>query len=220
MMKNRVLTAILCFFTVILIITFSIGLPIYCRPFYYMQIDSLGVVEATGYDKATIKTAYDELLDYLTIPDKNFSTGVFSYSESGKSHFEDCKALFDLNITMFLISLAVVILLNILKRKGIFKPVYLRGHHYTFVCGAATLSLFALIGIAASINFEKAFVVFHKIFFPGKDNWIFSTTEDEIIKALPEEFFMNCAVLILLSIVIISLILIIFSFIRKINSRT
>lgn len=84
MLKNKILTAILCFFTVILIITFSIGLPIYFRPFYYIQIDSLGVVEATGYDKKTVKAAYDEILDYLTVPGKEFGTGVFSYSESGK----------------------------------------------------------------------------------------------------------------------------------------
>ncbi len=185
-----------------------------------MQIDSLGVAEATGYDKSTVKAAYDELLDYMTIPGKDFGTGVFRYSESGKSHFKNCKMLFDLNITMFAISLAVVILLGILKLKNVFKPAYPSGHHYTFICGTAMLSLFGLIGIAAALNFDKAFIVFHKIFFPGKDNWVFSITENEIINALPEEFFMNCAVLILLSIVIISLILIIFSFIRKINSRT
>ena len=38
-MKNKLLTALLGFFTAILIITFSIGLPIYFRPFYYAQVD-------------------------------------------------------------------------------------------------------------------------------------------------------------------------------------
>ncbi|MBO5356271.1 MAG: hypothetical protein J6A95_00760 [Clostridia bacterium] len=46
---NRALTAVLSVFIVLLVITFSIGLPIYVRPFYYMQIESLGIPEKTGY---------------------------------------------------------------------------------------------------------------------------------------------------------------------------
>ena len=30
-----------------------------------------------------------------------------------------------------------------------------------------------VIGAAAATNFDRAFTVFHSLFFPGKDNWIF-----------------------------------------------
>ena len=88
-MKNKLLTGLLGFFIAILIITFSIGLPIHFRPFYYMQIDSLGIEEYSGFDRETIVEAYDELLDYLTLPGHDFSTGKLRYSESGKDHFVD-----------------------------------------------------------------------------------------------------------------------------------
>ena len=59
---------------------------------------------------------------------------------------------------------------------------------------AAALSL---IGIAAATDLDRAFIVFHSLFFPGKDNWIFDQRTDPIIRLMPEEFFRNCAILIL-----------------------
>ena len=70
MIKNRILTALLGVFTVLLLITFSIGLPIYFRPFYYMQIDSLDLELQTGMTRDEIIEGYDEVLDFLTIPGK------------------------------------------------------------------------------------------------------------------------------------------------------
>ena len=111
-MKNKILTGLLGFFIAILIITFSIGLPIYFRPFFYLQIDTLNIQddlklidEYADFTKQDIKDAFNEVMDYLTVPGNEFGTGVFPYSEEGKSHFVDCKGLFDLNITAFIISL-------------------------------------------------------------------------------------------------------------------
>ena len=44
-------------------------------------------------------------------------------------------------------------------------------------------------------------MVFHTLFFPGKTNWIFDWRTDPIILFLPEAFFRNCALLILLLLV-------------------
>ena len=74
-----------------------------------------------------------------------------------------------------------------------------------FSSGAYTLGGFALIGGLVAINFDVAFEIFHKIFFPGKDNWLFSWYKDAIIRILPQDFFMNCAILIFVSIVTLCL---------------
>ena len=55
---------------------------------------------------------------------------------------------------------------------------------------------FAVIGVLAALDFERAFVVFHSVFFPGKTNWVFDWYADPIIRVLPQEFFMDCAILI------------------------
>ena len=207
-MKNKLLTALLGIFIALLIVTFSIGLPIYFRPFYYIQVDLMDIPsyasdEYKSFTKDEIIEAYDELLDYLTVPGCEFKTGVFKYSESGKSHFVDCKGLFDLNAYAFLISLVGLVTLLILNKKGVFELWRPFGMNIAFSSGAYLLGGFAIIGGLVAINFDVAFTIFHKIFFPGKDNWLFSWYEDEIIRILPQDFFMNCAILIFSSIVIL-----------------
>lgn len=56
------------------------------------------------------------------------------------------------------------------------------------IAGIVLLVMFA--------DFDKAFVVFHHLFFPGKTNWLFNPETDEIIQVLPEAFFRDCAILI------------------------
>lgn len=204
-MKNKILTGLLGFFIAILIITFSIGLPIYFRPFYYIQIDTLNIEEYSGADYDTIKDAFDELMDYLTIPGNEFGTGAFPYSEEGKSHFVDCKVLFDLNLYAFIISLVGFAVLMILKKIGVFQLWRPFGMNIAFSSGAYTLGFFALIGGLVAINFDRAFTIFHTIFFPGKDNWLFNPYTDGIIMILPQDFFMNCAILIFSSIILLCL---------------
>ena len=53
-----------------------------------------------------------------------------------------------------------------------------------------------LIALLAALNFDGAFTVFHSIFFPGKDNWLFDPVTDPVILILPEAFFRNCAIAI------------------------
>ena len=66
-----------------------------------------------------------------------------------------------------------------------------------FWAGAGLGGAFLLVGALAALDFNRAFVVFHVLFFPGKDNWLFDPAEDPIINILPQEFFRNCALLIL-----------------------
>ena len=115
-MKDKLLTTLFGICAALLIITFSIGLPIYFRPFYYMQIDALDITGTSGEDYDTVKEAYDEVLDYLTLPGREFGTGEFKYSEEGKSHFEDCKVLFDLNFWVLIVSFAGTLTLAILAK--------------------------------------------------------------------------------------------------------
>jgi hypothetical protein len=87
---------------------------------------------------------------------------------------------------------------------------------------AGLLALIAplVIGGLAALDFDRAFVIFHKIFFPGKSNWLFDWRTDPIILALPQEFFRNCAILIGAGLVVFSLGLLIFSGFRDKNTRT
>lgn len=193
------------------IITFSIALPIYIRPFYYLHIDALNLTDS-GFTKQEIIDSYDSVLDYLTLPDKEFSTGVMKHSETGAAHFKDCKVLFDLNATVLLVSAVICLLLLILKRRKII-TLSLKKRSAAFYSAITAVIIPVLVGGFAALNFNKAFVLFHSIFFAGKDNWIFKEHLDEIITVLPEQFFMNCAILIGVSILLFSALIITHEFI-------
>lgn len=215
MLKNRIFTALMCIFIILLTITFSISLPIYIRPIYYAHIEPLNLEESTGKSETQIIEAYDEVLDYLTLPNNEFSAGDFTYTDEQKSHFEDCKVLFDLNVVILSVSLLGVVILIILKRKKIYEFNRPFGLHFSFCCGAITFLLFAVIIGLVSLDFNTAFNVFHKIFFYGKGNWSFLYFKYEIISIFPIEFFLNCGVIIAVSVILLSLALIVFGIIKS-----
>lgn len=191
-MVKRAIVVIFAVALVLLVLTVSIGLPIYLRPFYYAHIDALELDRASGFTKAQIRTAYDEVLDYLTLPGKDFGTGELAHSAEGAAHFADCKVLFDLNAGVLLGS-AVVAAAIFLLRKPCKLPSLRRA---TFWAGIGALMLPVVVGSLAALDFDRAFVIFHHIFFPGKDNWVFDYFADPIIRVLPQVFFMNCAIFI------------------------
>lgn len=198
------------------LITFSISLPIFIRPFYYAHIDALELTQ-TGFSKAEIKEAYNGILDFLTLPGKEFSTGTLKYSSDGMDHFYDCKTLFSLNTSVLFFSSATIIFLMLLKRFGKIKINTYKGFSPFFYSAVAALVIPLFLVIFISLNFEKAFRVFHKIFFKGKSNWVFNPNTDEIINILPEQFFMNCAILIAASIFVLSFVFLLTEILRNKN---
>lgn len=199
----------------LIIITFSIGLPIYCRFFYYAHISALDLESASGYTYQEIKQAYDCVLNYLTLPGFEFSTGVMPISKSATEHFMDTKVLFNLNLSVLIVSSVVVLTLLILNKKQVFSLVKIKGLFVGFYSAVFVLGLILILCVLVSLDFNQAFVIFHNVFFPGKDNWQFNPKVDHIIRVLPSRFFMNCAILIGASIILISAVVIIFSIISK-----
>ena len=206
---DKLLSVLFVIAVIVLTITVSIGLPIYVRPFYYAHVEYLDMAETWGVTDEQIIDAYDEVLDFLTMEDKEFGAGFLPYSEEGKAHFEDCKLLFDLNKNALLISLLLIVVLLLLDKVGTIRLARPCGFTLGFFAGFGTLLFCAILAIVVINDFATAFSVFHKIFFPGKVNYMFNPYYDPIILFLPWQFFMSCAILICSSVLIISLMLII-----------
>ena len=196
MKSSRLLTVALALCMGVLLLTASIAAPILCRPFYYAHIDGLHLTEITPWDEGEIRQAYDEMLDFC-LGRGEFSTGVMAWTDWGKSHFEDVRALFLLDLRMMWGSAAVLAGLLIGARLTGRHPRPLLGRGPGFWTGTGLAAVFLLIAGWAALDFKRAFVVFHAIFFPGKENWILDYDDDQIINVLPPEFFRNCALLIL-----------------------
>lgn len=201
MKTSKPLTVLLSILTAVILLTAAIAVPILCRPFYYAHIEPLGLCEQTGLTREEIKTAFDEMLDYC-LGAEEFSTGVLRWSESGKSHFTDVRVLFLLDLRVLAAAVIVWIIVRIISHLIKRQPGRLLGRGYTFWAGIGLAAAFVIIGALAATDFDRAFTIFHALFFPGKDNWLFNPAEDQIINILPQTFFMNCAILILVILLI------------------
>ena len=193
---SKLLCALIAVFTALTLLTAAIAAPILCRPFYYAHIGPLELETRTGLTREEIKTAYNEMLDYcLGAPE--FSTGVLRWSESGKAHFTDVRGLFLLDLWGLAGSAAALAVTLLFARRTGRTPARPLGRGSAFWAGAGLGGAFLLVGALAALDFDRAFVLFHALFFPGKDNWLFDPATDQIIYILPQVFFRNCALLIL-----------------------
>ena len=219
-MKKKILKNIAKILLVIntsfFIVSLSISVPILFRPFYYYQIKALDIENKSGYDYDTIKEAYDDMIDYTTSIHKEFKTGKLKYTKEGMNHFRDCKILFMINFLVLALSTVIIII-----KKKFFNKIKLLKHNIGFWSAISLLiSFMTLIGTYLIIGFDRFFELFHKILFLGKTNWTLDVDEDEIINILPNEFFVNCAILVVSIISIISIILIIKEIYDKNARRT
>lgn len=191
---SRLLSALMIAAVALALLTGSIAAPIIIRPFYYAQIEPLELEQSSGLSREEIIEAYDEVLDYCIGASDEFSAGVLPFSESGSAHFADCRRLFILDLWLFFGSMAAIALLKLYRRRH--EIPRLRGHGAAFWGAAGIGAVLLVIGAAAATNFDRAFTMFHSLFFPSEDNWIFDPALDPIITLMPEEFFRNCAIFI------------------------
>lgn len=199
------------------ILSLSVAVPLVCRSFYYAHIEWLHLPEYTGYTVDQIRSAYDEMMDFC-MNGAPFGTGVLRWTRSGMEHFADCAVLFRFDLTVLKVTSVLMLIGGILSVSGLkCRTILARGP--LFWAGFVLSAGFLIIAGLASLDFDRAFVTFHHLFFPGKDNWIFNPWEDEIINILPEVFFRNCAILIvsiLFILCIVSMIIDLFYY-RKID---
>lgn len=178
-----------CIFT-LLLISFAVVITINFRPLYYLDIDFLNIPESSGYPREEIKANYDALIDYSS----PFFSGELSFptlaaSDNGLQHFKEVKNIFN----FFYISTAITLVISVIiiqyKRKR-------KDHSYLLASSITAIVLPSIVAIALAIDFDTAFVVFHKIFF-NNDYWLFDPITDPIINILPASFFLHCALLII-----------------------
>jgi integral membrane protein (TIGR01906 family) len=190
------------------IISIAVKFTLSFKQLYYFDIDNLRITENYDIKKDVLIKNYDILIDYLQKKDiSKLSMPNFPTSKEGEIHFIEVKNIFmEFNTLLYLTG--IISILGV-----IFK---LRKKSYSFIkySSFGLLSIPLILSIPFAVNFDKSFTAFHKMFF-SNDYWEFDPVRDPIINVLPQEFFMHCAVLILILIAICSLAL--FLIHRKLN---
>ena len=196
MKQSKPLSILLSVLTALLVLTGSVAVPLLCRPFYYAHIAPLRL-EEYGATAEQIRLAYDQMMDFCLGLRPDFAAGGLIFSEEGAAHFADVRTLFLLDLGVLGVSLVALLGTALVMRGKKLRPYAFRGRGPGFWGAVGLAVVFVAVGALAAVDFEGAFVVFHTLFFPGKTNWLFDWRVDPIILLLPEQFFMNCAILIL-----------------------
>lgn len=197
MKYSKPLSVALSLLTALAVLTGSVAVPLLCRPFYYAHIGPMALEAYTGLNAEEIRQAFDQVMDFCLGLRPDFSAGVLRWSPSGASHFADVRVLFLLDLGVLALSLLALAAVLVLSRRRGLLPWRFRGRGPGFWAAAGLGTVFLGVGALAALDFDRAFIVFHALFFPGKDNWLFDWREDPVILILPQEFFRNCALLIL-----------------------
>lgn len=196
MKTSKPLSVLLSVLIALTVLTGSIAVPLLCRPFYYAHIGPMGL-EEYYLSREQIETAYNQMMDFCLGKREDFAAGVLGFSQSGADHFADVRGLFLLDLRVLKASLALLLAALVVCKMKNLRPHRFLGRGPGFWAAAGLGTAFLVIGGLAALDFDRAFVIFHSIFFPGKDNWIFDWSMDPIILFLPQDFFRNCALLIL-----------------------
>ena len=177
-------------------ISLAVAVPLLWRNFYYMHVDALHLAELTPWSRAEIIEAFDEMMDYCMLG-APFDTGVLKWSREGMEHFRDCRQLFALDIHVLIVSTMMAAALFAIKKVGAVRELRPLGRGPLFWGGFTEIVLImTVLGAVIFADFDKAFILFHRLFFHDKTNWLFEPSKDEIIRILPEIYFRNCAILI------------------------
>ena len=198
-------------------ISFSAFIPCFFKGFYTPWINWLNIPESSHFTYERIVNGYSNIIDFLW-KRSDFNPGI-PMSESGIDHFRDCIPLFWMQLWFMFSSTLYLLIYHILIKVNKVKRVYfLRLPLYSFG-GILTIISLAAIGIFAAIDFDTLFVLFHKVFFPGKSNWVFDPNVDQVIRILPETYFLVCAVFIIGLSILISVLSIVIGIIDYKNKK-
>lgn len=194
-MKRFVLPILITLF----IISASAVFTLNFRPLYYHDISSLNIEETSGYSENVIRENYDALIDYNSVFHRGSLDLSLPMSREGRIHFQDVKRIFDVLQILCVLSLIGSLILGIRAWKQGYRG---------FLKSAAVLSVFlpVIAGMLIAFNWDNAFILFHELMF-SNDYWLFDERTDPVINILPNEFFLHCALLIILLILAASLIM-------------
>ena len=198
-MKIKAWSILLSLILTLTLISLAVVLTLACKPLYYLDIHALHIPETTGCTISEIKANYDAVIDYsLSFGNAPLEFPTFPMSEGGRIHFEEVKNIF--NLFKY-----IAIFGTLTGAAGILRQRRKQSYGYLKLTAILTVALPAVIGATVALNWDWTFAAFHELAF-NNDYWLFDPATDPIINILPDAYFLHCAVMILVLVILGSLI--------------
>lgn len=183
MKKNPIITYLFNFVfgisgTVSLTLLFSI-------PLLYLFMLVQKTYQTVNLPIGTVMKNYGQLLLYLVSPlVTKLQMTDFPTSINAAEHFYECKILFQIAVTLFIIGAIILYVVH-----------HSRKYRDLFTLDKTSALVFMILPLAilpfAMVNFDSFFITFHHLLF-NNNNWLFDPATDPIINVLTEGFFAGC----------------------------
>ncbi len=182
----------------LLFISIAVIITVNFRPLYYLDINLLHIADTSGLSQDVIRENYDELIDYsFPLFQGPLQFPTLPSSENALIHFSEVKNIFTSFYILGMITLVLGMIIIVHKRKS-------NDISYLLVSAITAIVLPSILALFLATNFDRVFILFHKLFFKN-DYWLFDPTTDPVITILPDTFFMHCALLIIVIVVLFSI---------------
>lgn len=205
--KIQLLLAVTAMFLVIAAALFtSFQIAIYGDSeygFYKKLYEKYHVTDELNMELSDVMKVTDYMMAYLIGEEEELSivTDVDGreqdfFNEQDRFHMADVKHLFlgGLKLRTILVILAAAIVAALVIWKADIRQILTRAYSWAL---AVFLAVLVFLGIAFSVDFTACFRIFHEIFFTN-DLWMFDPAEDYMIRMLPEGFFSDMVIRIVL----------------------
>lgn len=199
-MKNKYLS-IICTLSLITFTFLScINYWSFNKSFYKDEYKKLGVAEYIGISEDDLNKTTDILLEF--IKGENDSLDIECkingmtrevFNDREKAHMVDVKNLYDDLIIVRNVSFIIFVLsfIYIGKTKSLFI-----GYKYSLSLVGFIMTFILLFCL---MDFEGFWLAFHHLFFPFNDLYILDPRYDILVMMLPERFFFDLCILIVVS---------------------
>ena len=205
MRTEKIITFISAAALVVMLLLTCVSQAVFGNMNYFRkEFEKYNVTQNIDMEMDDIMYVMDELMDYLhgdredleeIVTNVNGEARDF-FTEREKTHMADCKVLFDGGFAIRKGAAVVFVALTLLlvfKKKFSLRRFLKYAALFSVIIAAAA----GILAVAASIDFNACFIVFHKLFF-NNDLWILDPAEDLIINILVEPFFADMALKIAL----------------------
>lgn len=202
---DKFIAIIAMFVLIIAFLLTSFQIAIYGEPeykFYEKEYAKYNVTESLNMKMEDVMTVTDHMMDYLIgkeaelsiVTDVDGKTQDF-FNEQDRLHMWDVQNLFigGLRLRTGLLVIFAILIVILGLRKINLKELLPKAYTIAFLI---FLGILAFLGLAFTIDFTKCFTIFHEIFFTN-DLWIFDPRYDYMIRMLPEGFFADMVLRIL-----------------------
>ncbi|MCI6659452.1 TIGR01906 family membrane protein [Peptoniphilaceae bacterium SGI.137] len=160
----------------------------YDADYYHSFQEKNHIMAITGKSQEELDRISGDLIEYMRDGKEERMTAHFGERET--AHMRDVFGLFHLARIVSVLTAGIVFFGTVWI---LFRKKYKQAFRAVLIFGGVTFLLLLIVSIAAAIDWDTSFTVFHKILFKN-DLWLLNPDSDLLIQMMPMPFFVGMGI--------------------------